>query len=89
MKARKGQLDITQLIIFVGIALVLSLVIFMIIGQLESQIKLTGTWNTTYTNFRTAVTNVFPLLSTLIIVTVAVAIIWVVLTAFYGGGRGE
>ncbi|MGC9012633.1 hypothetical protein, partial [Thermogladius sp.] len=59
---------------------------FMVIGQLQQNMQLTGTWNTTYTNFVKNIQQIFPLIATLLIVIVAVSIIAVILNLFRGGG---
>jgi len=57
---------------------------FLVISKVEANINLTGTWNTTYTNFKEQVSAVFPLLAVALIAAVAMTIIYYLWRGFAG-----
>jgi type II secretory pathway component PulF len=82
----RAQIDVPSIVIYAIVVLMVTLIGFMVIGQLQQNMQLTGTWNTTYTNFVKNIQQIFPLIATLLIVIVAVSIIAVILNLFRGGG---
>ncbi len=85
-KKLRAQIDVTSIVIYAIVVLMVTLIGFMVIGQLQKNMQLTGTWNLTYTNFVQNIQQIFPLIATLLIVIVAVSIIAVILNLFRGGG---